>query len=219
VQGLPWKDGELVRLPRDAFAANLLCANHNTKLSPVDGEAIKMKNFILDAAQSVAEPRRFVSERYYTVEWAMISRWLAKLVCNVEMLHKRNPHMEFARHAFGQKSTVYLKLVTNGYGSDKVDMGHISIERYPYEQLHPSSKCATVYVIRFASLQWLVASFELTPEELQLLGMMRGSPHWLLEPLVKTREIPIGYGDKSKRVSYTHKLMLRVPERRKRNRR
>ncbi len=215
--GLPWAEGP-VDLPIGALAAKILCRRHNELLSPVDGEAIRMKNFIDQAMASLSSGDACSSQKHHcSVDGRKIIRWFCKTICDLEALAKRKPEEVYVRRAFGRPNApvhVYMDKVRPVTKTD-TDTSHIRI--FPcYADLRAGGRTA-VYIIRFAIFEWLVAPFSLTQDICDALGKLTDGEYWFkAKPIVRTTTLPMGWRPSpGKKPTWTHQLTFKMPKKRR----
>ena len=115
VRGLSWCRDEFREVPTAGFARNMLCQEHNQRLSPVDeagGAAWRaLTAFAESARQSALAPKgaRPISLRVSAVDGERFERWLLKTVINVAFQgapqgrEPWTPPKEWVELAFGLK--------------------------------------------------------------------------------------------------------------------
>ena len=210
--GLPWAEGQPVDLPISSLAANILCRHHNGELAQLDGEAIRLRNFIMKAVESIASKAVPPgTERCYSVDGRRIIRWFCKTICNMESLAGRVPEEVYVRRAFGRPYTpvhVYVNRLIPA--EEDADSTHFRLWRW--RALLKAGGETTVYIVRFALLYWLVTPFSLTPDECDAIGILTENRYWFkAKPLIRTRIIPVGRSFQGNDVKWTHELILRFP--------
>ena len=210
VSGLPWAQGRSIDLPIGALASNILCGDHNEALSPVDGEAIRMKNFVVKAVEASsrdAPPRR----EYCSVDGRKIIRWLSKFICNVVTLGRRAPEPVYVRRAFAQPNAPVHVYVHKFFPvKDDADTSHIHFEEW-IARLKSGGETA-LYILRFAIMEWLVAPLALTQYECNVLGHLTQGQHLFeAKPLDRTRKLWLGPRVSGNKTTFTHQLNLLIP--------
>lgn len=98
VKGLPWCREQHKFIPISAYTANILCTQHNSRLSPVDDAAIHGFN-TLRTVMKVHEARKALlrervwSGRFdvydYTLDGEKLERWFLKTLINMEAVGKQ----------------------------------------------------------------------------------------------------------------------------------
>lgn len=214
--GLPWAKGKPVDLPITSLRANILCKHHNEALSDIDGEAIRMKDFVAQAIDSLSKKNaRFSQMHYCSVDGSKIMRWFSKTICNLETLAKRTPDKVYVRHAFGQANApvhVYMDKVFPT--ENDADASHFRFWWWPVDLKAGGS--TTVYIVRFAILEWLIAPFALTPDKCDAIGQLTDTRYWFkAKPIVRTRIIPMGQSLPCNKTTWTHQLTFRISKRRR----
>ena len=220
--GLPWAKGEPIELPIEALAANILCAGHNNALSPVDGEAIAMKEFMADAMAGgpAYHEELHGKTRYCSVDGEKIIRWLCKMVCNIEALAKRNPDPAYIRRAFGAPGGERVRVYPYKALGARVDA---DLSHLRFWQWHVDLKKGgrtQVYLFRFAILEWLLSPFPLTKDECDALGQLTGGRYWFkARPLTRSTPVYVPRSGPGGKQVLTHQLTVKFPRRRRKRRR
>ncbi len=80
VYGFPWIPKEQVKpVGKNSFKSNILCTNHNSKLSPLDTEIGKFASAICEIDKDFMEDESNGSKNYQ-IDGTYIERWLAKTI-------------------------------------------------------------------------------------------------------------------------------------------
>lgn len=115
VRGLPWCRHETKRIGLDSAASNILCRDHNSRLSPLDAEAARAFSslreiFELKSRQAQLAPRLWM-RRSWTLDARLLERWFLKTFINLTQIQrpigqwrgasKDQPPIEAVRAVFG----------------------------------------------------------------------------------------------------------------------
>jgi hypothetical protein len=125
----------------------------------------------------------------------------------------------FVRRAFDvPQSPVYVYIHKESYPSDNIDITNFRF--WPWGVDLKNGGKASVYIFRFAALEWLIAPFALTKGECDELGCLTQGKHWFkAQPLGEDTTIPLGGRAGDGLVSWKHELLLRFPKKRRHSRR
>lgn len=89
-------------IPVGSAAANILCKKHNEQLSPLDSEAKRLRDAIVEMSSFQVTQKNELwkgPQRVY-VDGNLISRWIAKTYCNVRATDNLEVSTSFVRFAY-----------------------------------------------------------------------------------------------------------------------
>jgi hypothetical protein len=130
VRGLPFLNGQTIRIHKDHFKSNILCRSHNNALSPVDEAGGTAAFELLRRAEN--------GERGLTLNGPLLERWFLKTLINLEVAANFDvrPTSDMVEIAFGlrhfQKSAGLFYL---GHAEPLSDGQIETDERVSYTQL------------------------------------------------------------------------------------
>ena len=78
VSGFTWLEGQSLRLPAEAIAANILCQRHNSAFSPLDQEASRLFEVLRDFDAALGDNAPPTSSSLAVVNGPDIEKWLLK---------------------------------------------------------------------------------------------------------------------------------------------
>lgn len=92
VRGLPWCRHETKRIGLGSAASSILCRDHNSRLSPLDAEAVRTfealrEIFELRHRQAQLPPRLW-KKRVWTVNARLLERWFLKTFINLGQIQQ-----------------------------------------------------------------------------------------------------------------------------------
>lgn len=93
VRGLPFCSDQFASISTANANAKILCEGHNSRLSPLDEEGKRFREFLL--------PQNAPDGVVFRVSGPKISRWLAKTYCNFQCMSRKPIADGLREHAFG----------------------------------------------------------------------------------------------------------------------
>jgi hypothetical protein len=119
VEGLPWFNKASKRITSNSLTSNILCAQHNNALSPVDAEGGRIIETIREFVHLRNTRRGLKAEQFetmtYHLDGKMFQRWFMKTVINITQVIEgplewfensspvKNPPISFVEVAYGIK--------------------------------------------------------------------------------------------------------------------
>lgn len=161
IQGLPWCAEEPRPIGRDSFTSKNLCRAHNNGLSPVDAEAVRLRDYLFQITfrGAKAKGQRSVNP-FLTLSGTLFARWLCKTHCNLQASAGKDLNPDFVRYAFARRPEGELQFYSI------VHVGRI----YRHRDHPPSMKDywsedgSKIVVTNFYGWTWIVTNFLLSDD-------------------------------------------------------
>ena len=111
VTGAPWSQQGSKVISLESLKSNILCAHHNSALSPVDAEAQKLFHALPELGRLAASALA-LRPTVLTINGPLLERWFVKTTINIQMLAAKgkawiggsdatHPPIKLVRWAFG----------------------------------------------------------------------------------------------------------------------
>lgn len=96
ISGFDWQDGQDKKIALGSLEANILCSAHNSQLSLVDAEAIRIFRFISQVIRSFQDWQTSspvaptISLKRYIADGKLFERWAAKTLIDFVCVERKN---------------------------------------------------------------------------------------------------------------------------------
>jgi hypothetical protein len=150
VRGLPFLNGETIRIHKDHFKSNILCRSHNNALSPVD-EAGTVAFELLRKAEG--------GGLGYTLNGSLLERWFLKTLINFEVAASFSvrPPLDIVEIAFGHRQFGGKSGLFHVSQAEPLSDGQVEIdERVSYTRLQSTPDKITGGRFEFHCLRFVL---------------------------------------------------------------
>lgn len=160
IKGLPFCKDDYVKISWATAKSNVLCARHNSVLSPVDAEALRFKTTI-EKIENQEHPTKGKDQlkRPVTIRicGTRFSQWLVKSCCNQLAVRKLSSPKSFVRFAFGQaiKDQIHIYFTPELDKPLKLQLGY-------FDFLELTGQAGCTMLVDFNGLTWIISTLDLS---------------------------------------------------------
>ena len=174
VDGAPWLSGPKMEIGRSSLTSNILCKGHNNKLSPVDNEAVHLR----DAIKLMKDPMKRPDSKILQpppeirISGTKFGQWLCKTHCNYVTVTGGIPKLCYVQYAFGErtKEKIFFYFVIEGT--------QLRVGREHYTYIAPPVNYNVYdFIIIFSGIKVLVTTVQIISYEEILIDRLYDFQH------------------------------------------